>query len=46
VAYFLCFLQPNRIKPTPSGKEEVKLDESKIFSADGFHIYRTYAFPL
>lgn len=33
------FLQINRIKPAPSGKEEVKLKESKIFLADGFHIY-------
>lgn len=37
VACFLCFLQTNRIKPTPSGKEEIMLKESNIFLADGFH---------
>lgn len=30
VVCFLCFLQLNRIKPTPSGKEEVIAKESKI----------------
>jgi len=34
VSLVLRFLHAHRIKPTPSGKEEVMLKESEIFSAD------------
>lgn len=39
VSLVLRFLHANRIKPTPSGKEEVVLKESEICLANGFHIY-------